>query len=88
MSSYLNAFLIGDFKYISNINDKLPDDTLHRIIVRPDSLTKAPYALENSIAALKALETYVNFKYEISKMDSAGVPGKTNGKYFFRTSLI
>jgi aminopeptidase N len=77
MSSYLNAFLISDLKYIDNSEGLGPNETLHRIHVRPDSLEKAPYALENSINALKALEEYVNFKYEMDVLDSAGAPGKT-----------
>ena len=76
MSSYLIAFVVSDLEHISNANTKLPDETLHRIWVRPDSLTKAQYALDNSIKVLKALEDYVGFKYEMPKVDSAGVPEK------------
>ena len=77
MSSYLLAFVVSDLEHISNANTKLPDETLHRIWVRPDSLSKAPFALTNSIGALKALEEYVGFKYELPKVDSAGVPNKS-----------
>lgn len=76
MSSYLLAFVVSDLEHISNAGTKLPDETLHRVWVRPDSLSKAPYALENSISILKALEDYVGFKYEMPKVDSAGVPEK------------
>jgi hypothetical protein len=78
MSTYLNAFFIGDFAYIDNNATKGPDDTYMRVIVRPDQTTKTPFALENTENALKALESYVDFEYEISKMDSAGVPNKGN----------
>lgn len=77
MSSYLNAWVISDLKYIDNSETKKEGETLHRIIVREDSLEKAPYALQNSIDSLKALEEYVGYKYELSKVDSAGVPGKS-----------
>lgn len=76
MSSYLLAFVVSDLEHISNELTKLPSETLHRIWVRPDMLTKAPYALDNSVAVLKALEDYVGFKYEMPKVDSAGVPSK------------
>lgn len=76
MSTYLNAFLVGDFDYIDNAATKAQNDTYMRVIVRPDSLSKTPYALENSENALKSLEAYANFDYEITKMDSAGVPNK------------
>lgn len=76
MSSYLLAFVVSDFKHISNEGDIGPDDTLHRIWVRPDSVSKAPYALENSAKVLKALENYVGFNFELPKVDSAAIPGK------------
>lgn len=78
MSTYLNAFVISDLKHIDNSDTKAENDTLHRIHVREDSLEKAWYALENSVKALKKLEEYVGFKYEMKTMDSAGTPGKTN----------
>jgi len=76
MSSYLNAFIVSDLDYISNQEGLGADETIHRVWVRPDSLSKAPYALDNSIAFLKALENYVGFNYELPKMDSVGVPQK------------
>lgn len=76
MSSYLLAFVVSDLEFISNEDTKKPEETLHRIWVRPDSLSKAQYALESSVEALKALEDYVSFKFELPKVDSAGVPNK------------
>lgn len=76
MSSYLLAFVVSDFKYISNEAGKAPTDTLHRVWVRPDSITKADYALENSAKVLKALEDYVGFDFVLPKVDSAAIPNK------------
>lgn len=76
MSSYLLAFMISDLEFISNAATKQPEDTLHRVWVRSDSLAKAQLGLDNSVAALKALEDHIGFKYEMPKLDSAGVPGK------------
>jgi aminopeptidase N len=76
MSSYLLAFVVSDFDYISNADTKQPDDTLHRVWVRPDSVSKAAYALENSEKVLKALENYVGFKFALPKVDSAAIPNK------------
>jgi aminopeptidase N len=81
MSSYLNAFFVGELDYITNNDIRQPNETLHRVITRPDQLPKVKYALENSIDALDALEQYADFKYELKKMDSAGVPGKGGGAY-------
>lgn len=76
MSSYLLAFVVSDLESISNEATKLSNETLHRIWVRPNSLARAQYALVNSINVLQALEDYTGFKYEIAKVDSAGVPNK------------
>lgn len=78
MSTYLNAYLVADFEYIDNSATKAPNDTYMRIISRSDSINKTQYALENSEKALKALESYANFDYEITKMDSAAIPNKGN----------
>lgn len=77
MASYLLAFIVSDLQHISNAETKLPSETLHRIWVRPDSLSKAAYALENSVSVLKALENYVGLKFELKKVDSAGIPNKS-----------
>jgi aminopeptidase N len=82
MSSYLLAFIVSDLEHISNEDTKLEGETLHRIWVRPDSLSKAKYALENSISALKTLEEYVGVRFPLEKCDSAGVPLKTGGKFY------
>ena len=76
MSTYLLAFVVSDFGQISNEDTKEADDTLHRIWVRPDSVTKAPFAIENSAFVLKALESYIEFDFELPKVDSAGIPNK------------
>lgn len=79
MSSYLLAFFISDFDYISNEETKLENETLHRIWVRPDSTTKAEFALLHSINALKTLESYVDSRYGMLKIDSVAVPGEPDG---------
>jgi aminopeptidase N len=78
MSTYLNAFLVADFGYIDNSATRQPGETYQRIISRKNALNFTQYGLDNSILALNALESYANFKYEITKMDSAAVPNKGN----------
>jgi aminopeptidase N len=78
MSSYLNAFIVSDFEFIGNGELKGEDETLIRVIARPDWLHRAQYGLISSIHALKALEEYVGVEYELEKMDSAMIPQKTN----------
>lgn len=74
MSSYLNAFVISD---LGKIEIAKTGETEHRIWVRPDSIDKASYALDHSVKALKALEEYTGFTYELKKVDSAGIPNKS-----------
>jgi aminopeptidase N len=76
MSSYLLAFVVSDLKEISNEDTMSPRSTLHRVWVRPDAVDKAQYALNNSIAALDALEKFFGYIYELEKVDSAGIPNK------------
>lgn len=76
MSSYLLAFVVSDFTFMSNEASKQPSETLHRVWTRPDSTEKAWYALEQSDLVLKALEAYVGFDYELPKVDSAAIPNK------------
>jgi aminopeptidase N len=77
MSSYLLAFAVADFDYLDNSDTVAQrNETYQRIIVRPDGVSKAKYALDVSIKTLEALEGYVNYKYEINKLDSIGVPNK------------
>lgn len=76
MSSYLLAFVVSDLKEINNNETKESDDTLHRVWVRSDALSKAHYGLEISVAVLKTLEDYLGFKFELSEINSAGVPNK------------
>lgn len=78
MSSYLLAFVVSEFSSISNEKTRLPRETLHRIWTKPDSISKAPYALENSIKVLKALEEYCYFEYALHKVDSAAIPNKNS----------
>lgn len=48
--------------------------------VRPYEKKRAQYALDNSVEALKELEAYVDYKYELSKVDSAAIPAKGGGE--------
>lgn len=75
MSSYLLAFVVSDFQSISNEDSRNPGETIHRVWIRPDSVAKARYALENSIKTLDALEKYTGFSYEFDQLQSVGVPG-------------
>lgn len=78
MSSYLLAFVVSEFANITNELTKEPRETLHRVWTKPDSISKAPFALENSVKVLKALEEYCYFDYVLPKVDSAAIPNKNS----------
>ena len=77
MSSYLVAFVISDFEFISNALTKGTNDTLHRIYSRPNAVKLTPFALDNSEKLLQVLERYVDYKFELPKIDSAAIPQKS-----------
>ncbi|KAG5680752.1 hypothetical protein PVAND_010239 [Polypedilum vanderplanki] len=79
MSTYLLAFLVSDFKYLSNENTLEPGQTMQRIWTRPGIEEKAKYGLENSINLLEALEEFVDMKFDLPKLDSGAIPGKGGG---------
>lgn len=76
MSSYLLAFVVSDFEYITNEVDLPQGEVIHRVWTKPDSISKAWFALENSAKVLKELENYVQFPFELPKVDSAAIPNK------------
>lgn len=87
MSSYLLAYVVSEFAFITNEDTRLPRETLHRVWTKPDSISKADYALENSIKALQALENYCYFDFALAKVDSAAIPNK-NSAMVFKKYLI
>lgn len=88
MSSYLLAFVVSDFDHISNENEIQTGETVHRVWVRPDSVKKAPYALEHSAKVLKTLEEYIGFDFELPKVDSAAIPNKGGAMVSYITISI
>lgn len=83
MSSYLLAFIVSDFDYISNEEIIEGRETLHRIYAREDTVHRAELALKSNGLFLKALEDYANYIYELPKMYSAAVPDFGAGKSLF-----
>lgn len=74
MSIYLLAFVVSEYKYISNEITRDPNQTIHRIYTREESVNSTKFALENSEAFLKELQQYVMFKYEMPQIYHASLP--------------
>ena len=79
MSTYLLAFLVSDFKYLSNEDTKAEGQALQSIYTRPGKEQKARYGLENSVKLLDELEKFGGMKFNLPKLDSGAIPGKGGG---------
>ncbi|CAG9805230.1 unnamed protein product [Chironomus riparius] len=79
MSTYLLAFLVSDFKYLSNNNRRLEGEALQSIYTRPGKEQNAKYGLENSVKVLNELEKFAGMNFSLPKLDSGAVPGKSGG---------
>lgn len=86
MSPYLLAFAVSDFIFSSL---KL-GSTLHRIYTRPDigAIPRTQFALRNSDLFLKELERYVNFKYELTKVDQIALPDFQSGLFIINMKYM
>lgn len=87
MSTYLLAFIVSDFGFISNDDSIIEGETLHRIYARVDAVNRAQLALESNVKFLTELERYADYVYELPKMYSAAVPDFGAGKTFFKYSF-
>lgn len=88
MSSYLLAFLVSDFEYLTNEDSIAPGETIHRVWSRPDQTYRVQYAVDQSFAVLKSLEDYVGYKYELNKVDSSAIPNKGGAMVCDLTAMI
>lgn len=87
MSTFLLAFIVSDFDFVSNLETVASGGTIHRIYARFDIIQRTVQALMNSERFLKELERYVDFFYELPKMYSAAIPDFGGGKLLFRVFI-
>ncbi|XP_019527002.2 aminopeptidase N-like [Aedes albopictus] len=68
MSPYLLAFLVSDFKYIAEGNQ--------RVFTRPNAINQTEYALASGLRTLQAMDEYLGIPYttHMSKLDQAAIP--------------
>jgi aminopeptidase N len=79
MSTYLLAFLVSDFTYLSNADTRTVDQALQSIYTRPGKESKAQYGLDNSVKLLTELEKFAGLNFSLPKLDSGAIPGKGGG---------
>ncbi len=70
MSTYLVAFLVGDFVCTSGASDGVPI----RACATPDKLALTPYAVKAAEFVLHYYDTYFGIKYPMPKLDMIGIP--------------
>lgn len=70
MSTYLLAFLVGDFKCIEGSSDGVPI----RACATPERVQYAHFALESSEYILHYYDNYFGIKYPMPKLDMIGIP--------------
>lgn len=71
MSSYLLAFIIGHFEYISK---KTSDGTLVRVFVTPGKKKQAEFALNVAVKTLEFYTKYFKIKYPLPTSDLIAIP--------------
>uniref|UniRef100_A0A0N4Z7I7 Aminopeptidase n=1 Tax=Parastrongyloides trichosuri TaxID=131310 RepID=A0A0N4Z7I7_PARTI len=73
MSSYLVAFIIGEFDYVQAY---LPgnNQTRIRVYTLPGKTNQAQYALETGVKSIQFFNKWFNFSYPLPKMDMLAVP--------------
>jgi aminopeptidase N len=70
MSTYLVAFLVGDFKCVSGSSDGVPI----RACTTPEKVQYANFALQTAEFVLHYYDTYFGIKYPMPKLDMIGIP--------------
>jgi aminopeptidase N len=70
MSSYLVAFLVGDFKCLSGSSDGVPI----RACATPDKVQFAQFALSGAEFFLHYYDDYFGIKYPMPKLDMIAIP--------------
>ncbi len=70
MSTYLVAFLVGDFVCTSGSSDGVPI----RACATPDKLALTPYAVKAAEYILHYYDNYFGIKYPMPKLDMIGIP--------------
>ncbi len=70
MSTYLVAFLVGDFVCSKGESDGVPI----RACATPDKLPLTPYAVKAAEFVLHYYDTYFGIKYPMPKLDMIGIP--------------
>ncbi|MFA6076759.1 MAG: M1 family aminopeptidase [Candidatus Paceibacterota bacterium] len=76
MSTYLLAFIIGDFEYIES---KTRNNVLVRVFTTPGKKHQAKFALECAVKTLEFYDKYFDIAYPLPVLDMIAIPDFTSG---------
>lgn len=76
MSTYLLAFCIGEFEFISG---RTKDGVLARVFACPGNISKLDYALSCTIRALEFYNEFFGIPYPLPKVDMIAIPDFSAG---------
>ena len=76
MSTYLLAFIVGDFEYIEA---KTKDKKLVRVFSTPGKKHQAKFALECAVKTLEFYEKYFDIAYPLPVLDMIAIPDFQSG---------
>ncbi|OCU02291.1 endoplasmic reticulum aminopeptidase 1 isoform X2 [Xenopus laevis] len=76
MSTYLVAFIVSDFKSISQVTDHGVTISVYAV---PEKIDQAEYALKAAVKLLDFYEDYFNIPYPLPKQDLAAIPDFQSG---------
>jgi puromycin-sensitive aminopeptidase len=76
MSTYLVAFIVGDFESIEGITR---DNVLVRVFVTPGKKHQAKFALDTAIKVLEFYNKYFDIQYPLPVMDLIAIPDFSHG---------
>ncbi len=76
MSTYLVAFLVGDFQCTSGESDGVPI----RACATPDKVELGKYAVKAAEFVLHYYDTYFGIKYPMPKLDMIAIPDFEAGR--------
>lgn len=74
MPTYLNAWVVSDFKSIGH-TDTAGTGFTQRIYARPNAIDRAPFALATGRRTLAAFASRFGVNYTLPKLDQIAVPG-------------
>ncbi|OCT98568.1 hypothetical protein XELAEV_18010807mg [Xenopus laevis] len=76
MSTYLVAFIVSDFKSISQVTDHGVKISVYAV---PEKVDQAEYALKAAVKLLDFYEDYFSIPYPLPKQDLAAIPDFQSG---------